>query len=128
MQTRQEIFETVAKHLFSQGHRAKNKDGLCSYRSDGLKCAVGVLIPDNEYREEFDNDPADDNSVKYLCQRFDYFQNKFGHDISFFERLQGVHDDKHNWDSNIRMRDALKEVAIKYQLDHNFLKTLSFKR
>lgn len=127
MQTRQEIFETVANHLFSQGQMATNGLGACSYRSDGLKCAVGVLIPDNEYREDFDNDPTG-TSVKYLCQQFDYFQNKFGHDIYFFERLQGVHDNKHNWDSNIRMRDALKEVAIKYQLDHNFLETLSFKR
>ena len=127
MQTRQEIFEIVAKHLFSQGQRALNSLGSCSYRGHGLKCAVGVLIPDDEYREEFDNDPMD-TSVKYLCKYHDYFQNKFGHDISFFERLQGVHDNKHNWDSNIGMRDALKEVAIHYQLDHNFLKTLSFKR
>jgi hypothetical protein len=48
--TPQEIFDTVATHLFTQGHKAINGHGGCVYRCrDGSKCAVGVLIPDDKY-------------------------------------------------------------------------------
>lgn len=43
---KQEIFDKVALHLLTQGRQAT--DGtFCQYlTSDGLKCAVGCLIPD----------------------------------------------------------------------------------
>lgn len=47
--TDQEIFDTVARHLLSQGKRS-TEFGFCTYRSeDGLKCAVGCLIADEFY-------------------------------------------------------------------------------
>jgi hypothetical protein len=49
--TAQEIFDKVATHLLTQNKQAMNEDDqVCVYRTDGgLKCAVGVLIPDEDY-------------------------------------------------------------------------------
>ena len=51
--TAQEVFDTVATHLLTQNERSLRPDGCaddCAYRGDkGMKCAVGVLIPDDVY-------------------------------------------------------------------------------
>ena len=48
----QEIFDKVATHLSKQGHRAFD-DNACMYRSpNGDKCAMGCLIPDEEYNAD----------------------------------------------------------------------------
>lgn len=52
--TLQQIFDTVAVHLLTQGKPSKltNEYGetQCAYRgSGGRQCAVGVLIPDKYY-------------------------------------------------------------------------------
>lgn len=48
--TRQQIFNKVATHLLTQNKRAVGPDGGCQYRThDGLRCAVGALIPDGMY-------------------------------------------------------------------------------
>lgn len=50
----QATFDTAAVHLLRQGERSMTDDG-CKYRGpNGLKCAVGALIPDNAYDPEFD--------------------------------------------------------------------------
>ena len=52
----QETFDTVAKHMLTQGRRSTT-DGAntCRYRgSEGRKCAAGVLIPDEIYTEEME--------------------------------------------------------------------------
>jgi hypothetical protein len=48
--TEQEIFDQVVTHLITQGKTSMNKKGNCVYRSpEGLKCAAGCLIADDEY-------------------------------------------------------------------------------
>src|SRR5581483_1310933 len=48
--TAQDIFNTVALHLFTQGRPSSCKGGYCYYRGpNGMKCAVGALIPDENY-------------------------------------------------------------------------------
>ncbi len=55
--TLQEIFDKVAAHLLTQKskstakHPSKSDDGeICAYRGEGGKmCAVGCLIPDDNY-------------------------------------------------------------------------------
>lgn len=48
-ETAQEVFDKVYNHLMTQMMRCE--DGItCLYRGDdGLKCAAGCLIPDEEY-------------------------------------------------------------------------------
>lgn len=49
--TPQEVFDKVAKHLLTQKAKSQATDNdTCMYRGEnGLKCAVGVLIEDDEY-------------------------------------------------------------------------------
>lgn len=58
--TAQEVFDHVALHLLTQmqvSMRTRNLDNpemgeVCAYRGDnGLKCAAGALISDDEYNE-----------------------------------------------------------------------------
>lgn len=52
--TRQSAFETALKHMIAQGIRSQD-NGLCVYRSlEGLKCAIGALIPDEFYIAELE--------------------------------------------------------------------------
>lgn len=62
--TAQQVFNQVRDHLLAQGRRSLlypgNEDRAlsvqCAYRSpDGLKCAAGCLMSDEEYRPEFDS-------------------------------------------------------------------------
>ena len=47
--TNQEAFTTVVLHLRKQGRPARIGSD-CRYRApDGCKCAIGVLIPDDQY-------------------------------------------------------------------------------
>lgn len=62
MMTRQEIFYHVQRKLLQQGRRSTDANAgvhegtSCVYRNiDGLKCAVGHLIPDDKYRSSFEN-------------------------------------------------------------------------
>lgn len=58
---KQQIFDTVATHLLKQGKPALSAEGYCRYRTDdGLKCAVGVLIPDDKYDPKIEGYPVGD--------------------------------------------------------------------
>lgn len=52
--TDQEVFDQVATHLLTQHQVSLANDRQCSYRGDnGLKCAAGCLIGDDEYNASF---------------------------------------------------------------------------
>jgi hypothetical protein len=49
--TAQQVFDQVARHLLTQMKRSLNEMMECLYRGpDGLKCAAGCLIADDEYQ------------------------------------------------------------------------------
>jgi hypothetical protein len=51
----QEVFDTIAVGLMKQGKPSKRR-GDCLYRGpDGLKCAAGILLPDEFYSEDFEH-------------------------------------------------------------------------
>jgi hypothetical protein len=55
MATKQEIFDTVARHLLTQNARAEDEGGDCLYRTpEGLMCAAGCLIPDAAYSRDIE--------------------------------------------------------------------------
>jgi hypothetical protein len=132
--TPQEIFDTVARHLFAQGERAgivtdydyDNNEGFaCRYRAPGgTVCAVGKLIPDDAY------DPAMEGcGVELLMDNFGpdlppWMQDRCG----LLGRLQMVHDQKSHWIDDKRMRWELSLVAQAYGLDDSLLPGLSFNR
>lgn len=54
MLSNQEIFDRVSSHLLTQGKPAL-RDGECVYRTpEGLRCAIGCLIPDALYAVELE--------------------------------------------------------------------------
>lgn len=94
---RSEIFNYIVEHLRRQGKESKSTDHsgdqLCAYRGDGgTMCAVGCLIPDDEYRESYEG-----HGIHVLLS--DYIPHN-----SLYERLlphedmlgclQHFHDDK----------------------------------
>jgi hypothetical protein len=53
---RSDIFGKVAKHLLTQNAKSQSFFGDCRYRGpNGLKCAIGCLIPDDQYSESFEH-------------------------------------------------------------------------
>lgn len=52
---KQQIFNKVAEHLLTQMAVSEDEFG-CLYRGpNGLKCAVGILIPDDLFEVELEN-------------------------------------------------------------------------
>lgn len=55
--TAQEVFDQVARHLLTQNAKAIGPTGCYDYvylTPEGLKCAAGCLIADNEYSVDFE--------------------------------------------------------------------------
>jgi len=126
-QTAQEIFDTVAEHLLKQGKQSKAPgDKGCRYRGpDGTKCAVGVLIPDADYRKWMD--AGHSIPVDTLLEGRDANRKKHRVPASIkalvphqclLATLQGAHDNHWNWDNQMQpMRERLRMIAKRFNLD-----------
>ena len=109
----QEAFDTVAKHLLTQGQRstADGTDG-CRYRGgEGRKCAAGVLIPDEIYREEMEG-----FSWRAVCEMHPLVPQTHCHLIT---ELQHLHDtaEPQAWPK------LLRRLAYAHNLDHKVVDT-----
>jgi len=121
MMTKQEIFDTVARHLLTQNERSLSWDERCLYFSGegGLKCAIGVLIPEEEYNPNIEMETS---GIRELLQStlcppsLRVFKDVPGA-TRLLIGLQSVHDG-HNpeeWPKRLR------ELAIDRQLDYSIL-------
>lgn len=114
--TLQEIFNIVSLHLLTQIKRStkhlKNSwFSACAYRGEnGLKCAAGVLIPDNEYQPEMECKFWDE------LVKENYVENKFVVEIA---ELQFIHDS-----NSEETTDYLKTELIKFAKLHNLTHTI----
>jgi hypothetical protein len=62
--TKQQLFDTVATHLLTQRRRSTRKS-FCAYRGrDGLRCAIGCLIPDERYTPNLEGKSAEQADVR----------------------------------------------------------------
>ena len=109
MPTKQETFDTVVAHLRRQGRQSRSDfAGGCAYRGDGgLKCAVGVLIPDERYTPAFEGEAAHESMQvgKLLIE--------LGHDCQLCEMLQIVHDNPEGrWE--LRLRELADDWGLTY--------------
>lgn len=54
--TKQELYSKVRRHLLKQKKQSIDwQSTRCAYRgSDGLKCAIGCLIPERRYKKTFE--------------------------------------------------------------------------
>ncbi len=96
----QEVFDYVVNALRLQNERSI-REGSCVYRGpDGLKCAAGHLIPDEDYKSCFEG-----RSVMMLsnAEVAIYFKNN-QFDINLVCDLQEIHDSYEvcNWERRFK--------------------------
>ncbi len=118
--TKQEIFDTVALHLIKQGKKSVNDIGRCLYRSpEGLKCAIGCLIPDEVYQRSMEG-----HGVSRLLGNYDSLKFLWPFD-AILNDIQRVHDNTYSegqiWTDAVVLR--LRKIAEKYNLSTTMLDT-----
>lgn len=119
----QEVFETVSRHLFSQGHQSLNTFGACLYRGlKGEMCAVGVLIPDEVYTEDMEYKRIGSLIADHSDKLPDYIHDN----MYLLSDLQEVHDYRPNWLTGEKMQIALMNVGTDHGLSIEFLDTCYF--
>ncbi len=104
--THQEAYDTICEGLAKQKRRSADFNGYCKYRGpNGLKCAVGVLIPDDKYSvsmEGSDGSPLEEVMILAeipLCLK------------TLLSRCQNAHD---NSDTSYGLRRRLRDAAVKF--------------
>ncbi len=100
----QQAFEMAVKHLRKQGCRSQHSVSFvgtttCMYRMNGLKCAVGALIPDEMYQKSFEG-----IGIGELINDFADLNNLFKTvNITLLEQLQHIHDNREvkEWEESL---------------------------
>lgn len=96
--TNKQIYTKVSKHLLKQGKRSEGESGAagndCLYRSsDGLMCAVGCLIPDDQYYSGLEGQDVDKGMVLGTLRGvIGTRRSSSCRKIDLLERLQFIHD------------------------------------
>jgi len=117
----QEVFDQIVNHLRQQ--RAKSIDilGRCAYRgSQGKKCAVGVLINDDEYCDQMEGSPVCDlidseSKSQYVSIEL---RDRLKPHMELLRALQLTHDL-----SEIKIwEQQFKEIAEHFKLEYKVLK------
>lgn len=110
--TNQEIFDRVVRHLAKQGRPAAYDDGTCAYRMpDGEACAIGCLIPDENYSRRLEGKSCYQPSVRAAAGLTAEQANGIG------AALQRCHDQEWTPGRGERMFDHLRFVAGRFGLD-----------
>jgi len=111
----QVIFDTVAVKLLEQGKAAKN-DFSCVYRaSNGTRCAVGHLIPDDKYEPRFEGSSIDAETTKGESIRA-ALPFSARHCLPFLSSLQSAHDFTLSNEGTEAWIMRMKEIALRYNL------------
>lgn len=113
--TAQQVFEQVASHLLTQMKKSEGSN-YCLYRSpEGLKCAAGCLIADDEYFSNMDDNHGVSWST-FVARNYVPAKHE-----SLITRLQNIHDiyEPRDW-----LRE-LRRAADHFELDDNILKKFS---
>lgn len=111
--TDQEIFNTVWHAMKAQGEQSVTKHGDCRYRGpDGLKCAVGCVLTDEEYNSDMDDEAG--VSVEFLIKQEIFPARLIPHADLLFD-LQRCHDgaDRDFWE---QFSDCASDVAKNHGL------------
>jgi hypothetical protein len=96
LETDYDVFNYVKQHLLNQNEKSVDPWSLsCHYRAqkeDGkvLMCAVGCLIDDNYYSDEFENSSPVDLRVK---QAIESSITNWNYNVSLLSELQNIHDE-----------------------------------
>lgn len=109
--TEQELFDTVSTHLMTQRKAAiihgPDLLGNCRYRTlEGLKCAIGCLIPADKYTPELEGNSVTSKSVIAATGLTDDLQ-------MLALNLQVVHDSNNpsEWKTSLRQLGSTYMLA-----------------
>lgn len=106
MYSEQETFNLVWEGMRSQGFKpAQDDQGKCKYRINGLKCAVGHLIPDKLYRPGMEGTGVIDLHFAEIGLE--------KHNCNLLIDLQGAHDGA---DTAEEVEQSLRGVAADWDL------------
>lgn len=97
--TTQTAFDKISAHLVKQDRRARPSKNIriCQLKTaEGLQCAVGCLIPDEDYRIELEQYLVRELVAEVPCLR--------GLDAQFLRDMQLIHDKENveNWPRMLR--------------------------
>lgn len=118
---RQQAFNKAYRGLANQGFvRSTKSDGVqCMYRGiRGRKCAIGQLIPNGQYRPEFENFTGRELDSLEAPELFHRLADDLG--IDFLAALQIAHDGsgpEYQDRTPDEMRDRLETFACAYDLE-----------
>lgn len=128
---KQEIFDTVVNHLFTQIWPSSDRNhGGCYYRrmtdhAGMLKCAAGVLISDEDYRPAMDNQNVNTSFMTIVSKNKHLPQWMHLH-ADLIERLQQFHDRRNFGKFEFDNRDLfgtfacdLQKIATEFDLEFN---------
>lgn len=105
--TSQQVFDQVAVHLLKQNATSELHSGDCAYRGlNGLKCAAGCLISDDEYKQDFEG-----------C-RWNDIAGKGSNHFDLIRELQVLHD----FYEPVYWREKLSFIANDFGLTTDVLK------
>lgn len=119
---KQELFDRVARHLLTQMKQsmvldANDPRSRCRYRGpNGLKCAIGCLIPDEKYSEELEGlavpDPEFSAELSPQTEKLLKVAGLTKKQCGLASILQALHDniDPADW------RDELTKIAQSFEL------------
>lgn len=121
MNNNQEAFNKIWTFISAQGKQSMNPDGNCQYRGpDGMQCAVGCLIPNDEYITLLDDGslvPKEYHNGLQFAQALVPSLQKY--DLAFLEDMQRFHDFVPNtepflvtWQSSMREYAAENNLTV----------------
>ena len=118
--TMQNAIEHAIPLLVKQNCKSQN-NGDCVYNSsNGSHCAVGFLIPPENYRLDFD---VGGISAGELKTKFAAFENL---SALFLNELQALHDNCDDDFQSMYFKRDLQSFCKSWNLDAAFLDTLDF--
>jgi hypothetical protein len=114
--TPQEAFDKVIRHLATQGHRAT--DGRrCLYRGEGGdRCAIGALFDDDQYQPRFEGMGVYSLGIEFPSE-WERAHAPWT-PSQMLSHLQEIHDTAYHWnDDGFIGWTSAAEVALRFGLD-----------
>ncbi len=117
--TDKELVEFVFDGLIKQGGCSVDNYKNCMYRSpDGRKCAAGLLIKDEDYKDYFENSPCHPKGFstnQNVSHEISKLLTSYGLDSLKVQRLQEFHDAISSYDENNQvtiLKDAKEYILL----------------
>jgi len=111
--TNQEAFDKVVTHLLTQNQRAYDEEeDTCRYRWGPLSCAVGCLIPDDQYNRGMEGQSVHGLVRAEVCPAPAVLG---GLDLSLLGDLQHIHDNIMVEEWGEYLKDLASENNLEYK-------------